>query len=1068
MKKHFTTTVCIGLFFAVGVFATVAAVAQQNASELQQLQGPSRTITDEQLTRKTRAFHGQQGTVAATELPKQISIVLSDDDITVTHAADSAAAITFERSYKGETLKLSGGDPALIAATRGSGGNVPANETLAVAQSPVSLDQLLGQSMFRGTSMLTPAPGSRLLSGKATFRRVSDDGQPLQSVSVDVRNGRRSVLQFTIDDDTETIRWDDIKALPKSLSDGLPAGQYNLQIDGKPSGTFVVEDIEMVDWINEPIDAMADLTKPQPGTATIFHIESLISWLDEMGQPAPYLCDALDLIESIDPPTPYSQSIRRRVLAKLGQQTPGDQAKAEVGIESIDNIRALIAAGRWTDAIESANAIVNDAESNDTRTLGLAQLYSSVAQGQSSVDSIYSSDITRQSFLDSMKTIGDENPADAFRAHNNFANYLSGKAQSRIYNYALQSAADLDSPLLTALWYWGQAKTEYATAAKLADGMSPQDRAALSLNQARLYSTMGDFIRNLRSRDPGLKKILEHADSIVQQLATEASKPSDGEPTVRASAFETLANLAYRVEDSEKSKQLLTKAIEAYQAAGSLSGLASTNRTLGLIAANSDASDDAIAHMMIAKNISELLRQQVALNESGNDRAGYFAKYAYTNERLIELLIDSDDAYAALEVAEMSKARTFEDLLKRRDDASKEDISVWDEVMPTLDEALDIVDDDTLVVEFYVGGRYVFAFVVQRGEVTAHRLENEDGKPLVASEFIGRVAEFLSGMQGRARRMIVEARTANGFDKSWQHKLHQFYLELIPKSARESLAETTHLVVIPHHILHYFPFAALVTEVDDQELSRFQLPQPKFLVEYDLDITAAPSLRTFAYMIEGRSNVTGANAIGISEFDGAPRLPGVETDLANYQEVFGKRIGKMVRTKPITESQIVSVMNEPSLLFIGTHGQNEADRPLVSFLLCDSDQNSDGMLTAYELFGAEIQADAIVMSACFSGLADRSPLPGDDLFGLQRAMLQAGSRSIVSGLWDVYDDTAPMLMKSTMAHFASGNPMRSSLANAQRDFLADRKTKGPKDLWIHPYFWAVYNCSGSGHTTMTE
>jgi CHAT domain-containing protein len=99
-------------------------------------------------------------------------------------------------------------------------------------------------------------------------------------------------------------------------------------------------------------------------------------------------------------------------------------------------------------------------------------------------------------------------------------------------------------------------------------------------------------------------------------------------------------------------------------------------------------------------------------------------------------------------------------------------------------------------------------------------------------------------------------------------------------------------------------------------------------------------------------------------------------------------------------------------------------------------------------------------------LADRSPLPGDDLFGLERAFLNAGTATIVTGLWDVYDGTGPSLMKSMFAELVAGKPAAAALAGAQRSFLKERRQGGPSDPWIHPYFWAVYTISGSELTAL--
>src|SRR2546421_634012 len=65
-------------------------------------------------------------------------------------------------------------------------------------------------------------------------------------------------------------------------------------------------------------------------------------------------------------------------------------------------------------------------------------------------------------------------------------------------------------------------------------------------------------------------------------------------------------------------------------------------------------------------------------------------------------------------------------------------------------------------------------------------------------------------------------------------------------------------------------------------------------------------------------------------------------------------------------------------------------------------EGEEGLLTARDILGVEVEAELVVLSACYSGLGDRSPMPGDDLYGLQRALLQAGANTIVSGLWDVY------------------------------------------------------------------
>ena len=214
-------------------------------------------------------------------------------------------------------------------------------------------------------------------------------------------------------------------------------------------------------------------------------------------------------------------------------------------------------------------------------------------------------------------------------------------------------------------------------------------------------------------------------------------------------------------------------------------------------------------------------------------------------------------------------------------------------------------------------------------------------------------------------------------------------------------------------------------------------------------------------------------AVGVAEVPGAPALAGVKKDLANLQATFGASIKGIVDGEQARESVVKKLLNQRGLLFFGAHGLNLADQPLDSHLLLMADDDvsvnaageaNEGRLTAGELFARRINAEIVVMSACYSGLGDRSPLPGDDLFGLQRAFLQSGVRTVVSGLWDVYDGTAPDLMLGLFNGLADGKTVSASLAGSQRAFLQRLRASKQDEPWLHPYFWAVYTAAGDDRT----
>ena len=91
-------------------------------------------------------------------------------------------------------------------------------------------------------------------------------------------------------------------------------------------------------------------------------------------------------------------------------------------------------------------------------------------------------------------------------------------------------------------------------------------------------------------------------------------------------------------------------------------------------------------------------------------------------------------------------------------------------------------------------------------------------------------------------------------------------------------------------------------------------------------------------------------------------------------------------------------------------------------------------------------------------------MPGDDLFGLQRALLHSGAQTVLAGLWDVYDDTGPLLTRRFFSELARSVAAPRALARSQRAMLAELRRSKEVEPWIHPYFWAVYTVSGDDRT----
>lgn len=95
-----------------------------------------------------------------------------------------------------------------------------------------------------------------------------------------------------------------------------------------------------------------------------------------------------------------------------------------------------------------------------------------------------------------------------------------------------------------------------------------------------------------------------------------------------------------------------------------------------------------------------------------------------------------------------------------------------------------------------------------------------------------------------------------------------------------------------------------------------------------------------------------------------------------------------------------------------THGFLDNVHPELSGIVLsmfdERGQPQDGFLRAHEVFNLRLSADAVVLSACQTGLGKE--IKGEGLIGLTRGFMYAGVPRVVVSLWDVGDVATAELM----------------------------------------------------------
>jgi len=110
----------------------------------------------------------------------------------------------------------------------------------------------------------------------------------------------------------------------------------------------------------------------------------------------------------------------------------------------------------------------------------------------------------------------------------------------------------------------------------------------------------------------------------------------------------------------------------------------------------------------------------------------------------------------------------------------------------------------------------------------------------------------------------------------------------------------------------------------------------------------------------------------------------------------------------------------------------------------------DGLLTAEDVTGMDLLGtELVVLSACETGLGEVHV--GEGVYGLRRAFVLAGAKTLVMSLWKVPDEETRELMEDFYQRVLQGRPRAEALREAQ---LAMR-AKHPD-----PFCWGAFICQG--------
>ncbi len=431
-------------------------------------------------------------------------------------------------------------------------------------------------------------------------------------------------------------------------------------------------------------------------------------------------------------------------------------------------------------------------------------------------------------------------------------------------------------------------------------------------------------------------------------------------------------------------------------------------------------------------------------------------------------------------------AREVQDLLREEDDVKRlirhRGERRRKEPRPLTTAAIQrqVLDDQTLLLEYSLGRRQSFLWLVSSRSLVARRLAGRAEIELwarqvhrhlsssdrsldrrlgaFASERLSQLVLGPVGSRLNARRLVI---VADGV-------LQYVPFAALPLPAPEggSIATGRPPALLQEHEIVHLPSASLLPMLPDLRRPRrpagptiailadpvFQRTDDRLGIEASL--RPIPSASPFA----GRRSDLERSARDLGRgTDDFGRLRDTQAEADAISRLAGPgRAVSLVGFDATRERVLGGGLNSYRILHFATHGLLDAEHPELSGIVLSrfdaQGRDRDGFLRLHEIEGLRLSAELVVLSACETGLGQE--VRGEGLIGLPRGFFVAGARRVLVSLWKVSDPaTAELMQLFYHGMLREGLPPAQALRAAQLSLQQS-------PAWEAPYYWAGFALQG--------
>jgi CHAT domain-containing protein/tetratricopeptide (TPR) repeat protein len=370
---------------------------------------------------------------------------------------------------------------------------------------------------------------------------------------------------------------------------------------------------------------------------------------------------------------------------------------------------------------------------------------------------------------------------------------------------------------------------------------------------------------------------------------------------------------------------------------------------------------------------------------------------------------------------------------------------------PTLKQIQNSLDANTVLLYHAFADKELLIIAVSRQAVQSYRVKVDvralekdliEFQRLVAKPPLERTADERASVTQLGRRL---------------------YARLI-KPAEASLKQARTVLLCPEGALNRLPWGALVVTVDKQGRPTYWIERVAIGVTLSADVylqarAVRPAQRGVAIAAVSQyrnpQGLQDASVATLTRRSGSAlkNLPSVKQETARLKQALNNLGVVVAQEDDATPQKVRQMAQNARVVHFACHARADHVDPLGSGLLLSPAGSDAGLLTAAEIVSRwQLRADVVMLSACETAVGRLHQYEG--MYGLARAFLFAGARSVGASLWQVSDASTARLMEAFYREYARGIPKVEALRRAQVALLRDRQ-------YADPYYWSCFVLMGA-------